>query len=158
MSRDSQEDESNLARRYARPLLATILSFVCVSASVIWIQEPIFKRALIVAGICLTLWLTEVVPAYVPTFVLWALTPLLLHGFGDQFQLTRVLGWSANPVLALFLGGFALSVAASRYGIDSLIAQLAVRLSGGSKLLLLALTVTATATLSMWMSNIAAAE
>lgn len=157
MSRDSQKDESSLARRYARPLLASILSFACVSASVIWIEQPIFKRALIVAGICLTLWLTEVVPAYVPTFVLWALTPLLLHGFGDQFQLTRVLGWSANPVLALFLGGFALSVAASRYGIDSLIAQLAVRLSGGSKLLLLALTATATATLSMWMSNIAAA-
>ena len=65
-------------------------------------------------------------PPYVPTFVLWALTPLLLFGFGDQFQLTRVLSWSANPVLALFLGGFALSVAASRYGIDSLIARLAV--------------------------------
>ena len=108
-------------------------------------------------AVCLTLWLTEVVPPYVPTFVLWALTPLLLHGFGDQFQLTRVLGWSANPVLVLFLGGFALSVAASRYGIDSLIARLAVRLSRGSKLLLLALTVTATASLSMWMSNIAAA-
>jgi sodium-dependent dicarboxylate transporter 2/3/5 len=60
---------------------------------------------MIVAGICLALWLTEVVPPYVPTFVLWALTPLLLHGFGDQFQLTRVLGWSANPVLCSFLGG-----------------------------------------------------
>jgi sodium-dependent dicarboxylate transporter 2/3/5 len=80
-----------------------------------------------------------------------------LFGFGDQFQLTRVLSWSANPVLALFLGGFALSVAASRYGIDSLIARLAVRLSRGSKLLLLVLTAAATALLSMWMSNIAAA-
>lgn len=145
------------ARSYARPLLAFILILACVSFSIIWIEGSIFKRTLIVAGVCLTLWLTEVVPPYVPTFVLWALTPLLLHSFGDQFHLTRVLGWSANPVLALFLGGFALSVAASRYGIDRLIARLAVRLSRGSKLLLLALTVTATASLSMWMSNIAAA-
>ncbi len=157
MSRDSQRGESSLAGRFARPLLALILIFTCVSFSMIWVEEPIFRRAMIVAGVCLTLWLTEAVPPYVPTFVLWALTPLLLHGFGDQFQLTRVLGWSANPVLALFLGGFALSVAASRYGIDSLIARLAVRLSRGSKLLLLALTVAATASLSMWMSNIAAA-
>lgn len=112
---------------------------------------------MVVAGVCLTLWLTEVVPPYVPTFILWALTPLLLYSFGDQFQLTRVLGWSANPVLALFLGGFALSVAARRYGIDSLIARLAVNLSRGSKLMLLVLTVAATASLSMWMSNIAAA-
>lgn len=157
MSRDSQIGESSLARRYARPVFAFILIFACVSSSLIWIEEPIFRRAMIVVGVCLTLWLTEVVPPYVPTIVLWALTPLLLHGFGDQFQLTRVLGWSANPVLALFLGGFALSVAASRYGIDGLIASLAIRLSRGSKFLLLALTVMATASLSMWMSNIAAA-
>lgn len=145
------------ARSYARASLAIVLIVACLSSALIWIKEPVLRGAIIVAGVCLTLWLTEVVPPYVPTLVLWALTPLLLFGFGDQFQLTRVLGWSANPVLALFLGGFALSVAASRYGIDSFIARLAVRLSGGSKVLLLILTVAATASLSMWMSNIAAA-
>ena len=92
-----------------------------------------------------------------PTLFLWAMTPLLLSGYGEQFQLTRVLGWSANPVLALFLGGFILSVAASRHGIDNLIARLAVRLSGGHRLGLVALVIAATALLSMWMSNIAAA-
>ena len=157
MSRELQIAKLSPAGRYARTVLALILILACVSVSLIWIEDQIFQRALIVAAVCLTLWLTEVVPPYVPTFVLWALTPLLLYRFGDQFQLTRVLGWSANPVLALFLGGFALSVAASRYGIDSLIARLAVRLSRGSKFLLLALTFTATASLSMWMSNIAAA-
>jgi hypothetical protein len=104
------------ARSYARPLLAFILIIGCVSFSIIWVEGSIFKRALVTAAVCLTLWLTEVVPPHVPTFVLWALTSLLLHGFGDQFQLSRALGWSANPVLALFLGGFALSVAASRFG------------------------------------------
>lgn len=157
MRRKAQKANSSLANLHARPFLALILISVCAAVSLIWIRDPILQRTAIVAGVCLTLWLTEVVPPYVPTFVLWALTPVLLFGYGDQFQLTRVLGWSANPVLALFLGGFALSVAARRYGIDILIAQLAVRLSRGSKLLLLVLTATATASLSMWMSNIAAA-
>lgn len=157
MSRKTQESDFSFGRRYARYFIALIVISVVIAASLLWIHEPILRRAIIVAAVCLTLWLTEVVPPYVPTFVLWALTPLFLFGFGDQFQLIRVLGWSANPVLALFLGGFALSVAASRYGIDNLIARLAVRLSRGSKLLLLILTAAATATLSMWMSNIAAA-
>jgi sodium-dependent dicarboxylate transporter 2/3/5 len=157
MSTGAAKAGLSLFKRHARRLLAFILIFFCVLASLIWIREPVLRRATIVACVCLTLWLTEAVPPYVPTFVLWALTPLLLFGLGDQFQLTRVLGWSANPVLALFLGGFTLSVAASRYGIDGLIADLAVRVSRGSKLLLLLLTAAATASLSMWMSNIAAA-
>ena len=157
MSREARKGDSGRASRHVRPYLALILISACVFFSLIWIQDPVLQRAMIVAGVCLTLWLTEVVPPYVPTFVLWALTPLLLFGFGDRFQLIHVLGWSANPVLALFLGGFALSVAASRYGIDSFIARLAVTLSRGSRLLLLILTVAATASLSMWMSNIAAA-
>ncbi|HYH45571.1 MAG TPA: SLC13 family permease, partial [Thermoanaerobaculia bacterium] len=74
-----------------------------------------------------------------------------------ELGLRGVLGWSADPVLALFLGGFTLSAAASRYGIDSWITRHAVRLSRGRRLALLALAILATATLSMWMSNIAAA-
>ena len=84
-------------------------------------------------------------------------SPLLLQSFGDEFRLASVLGWAADPVLALFLGGFTLSVAASRYGIDAHIARIAVKLSRGRRLALLVLIASATAMLSMWMSNIAAA-
>ena len=145
---------SNLNIRW---FVATIFATLLVISSWLWIKDAIFARAIVIAGICLALWLTEVVPPYVPTLLLWSMTPLLLSGYGEQFHLARVLGWSANPVLALFLGGFALSVAASRHGIDQLIARLAVRLSGGRQLALVILVIAATATLSMWMSNIAAA-
>jgi sodium-dependent dicarboxylate transporter 2/3/5 len=138
-------------------MLATA-TIVAVSAlSLTLIEDPIIARTLIVAGACLTLWLSEAVPPFVPTLVLWALVPLLLQPFGDEFRLASVLGWAADPVLALFLGGFALSVAASRYGIDAHIARIAVKLSNGRSLRLLVLVVCATALLSMWMSNIAAA-
>ena len=121
------------------------------------IKDPAHSRAAIIAGVCLTLWLSEAVPPFVPTLVLWALTPLLLGGLEAEYRLSSVLGWSADPVLALFLGGFTLSVAASRYGLDEQVARWAVRLSRGGRASLLILTATATAVLSMWMSNIAAA-
>lgn len=144
-----------------RPLWKWALVAAAVAAAAalpsLWIDEPTIARAAFVAGVCLILWLSEIVPPYVPTFVLWVLAPLLLQPLGEEFRLGRVLGWSADPVLALFLGGFTLSVAARRYGIDTWIARIAVRFSGGRRLALLVLTATATATLSMWMSNIAAA-
>lgn len=126
-------------------------------ASLTLVPDPVIARALLIAGICLTLWLGEVVPPFVPTLFLWAATPLLLGGFGEAFKLRQVLGWSADPVLALFLGGFALSVGAARYGLDAWVARLAVALSRNGGLSLLFLTAGATAILSMWISNIAAA-
>lgn len=96
-------------------------------------------------------------PPYVPTVVFWALTPLLLQPFGAEFRFASVLSWSADPVLALFLGGFTLSVAATRYGLDAQVAHIAIQLSHGRRLVLLVLVVASTAALSMWMSNIAAA-
>ena len=103
------------------------------------------------------LWLGELVPLWLPTLLLWSLTPLLLHSYGDAFGPARVLGWSADPVLALFFGGFALAAAASRQGGDRAVAALAIRFSRGDTLRLIALIGIATALLSMWMSNIAAA-
>jgi solute carrier family 13 (sodium-dependent dicarboxylate transporter), member 2/3/5 len=120
-------------------------------------ENPLQARATVVAGICLILWLSEAVPAYVPTLVLWALTVILLGALDKNFALVEVLKWAANPVLLLFFGGFVFGVAASRFGIDRAIARLAVRFSRGKRLLLLALTAGATAFMSMWMSNIAAA-
>jgi hypothetical protein len=51
--------------RYASTLLAFILIFACISFSIIWLEEPIFQRALIVAVVCLALWLPDIVPPYV---------------------------------------------------------------------------------------------
>jgi len=151
---EADEVAGNLYQRWAVVIGVMI---VIALLAVFGIKDPLLSRAVIIAGVCLALWLGEVVPAYVPTLALWALTPLLLQPLNDEFRLGRVLGWSADPVLALFLGGFALSVTARRYGLDSRIAQLTVQWSRGHKLALLALTAAATAGLSMWMSNIPAA-
>jgi solute carrier family 13 (sodium-dependent dicarboxylate transporter), member 2/3/5 len=119
------------------------------------IDDPLQARAVALASFCLVLWLGEAVPGFVPSLLLLGLIPLVLPG--STFQLSAVLGWMADPVLVLFFGGFTLGVAAQRYGIDATITSYAVRWSGGRRLRLLALVMGATACLSMWMSNTAAA-
>jgi sodium-dependent dicarboxylate transporter 2/3/5 len=114
-------------------------------------------RAAVLGGFCVALWLTETVPLWVPTLVVWIATPLLLGGYGPQFSAPSVLRWSADPVLALFFGGFTLAAAASAHGADRAVAGLALRLSRGEGARLMVLAAAATALLSMWMSNIAAA-
>lgn len=132
--------------------VAALLSILAVAGE--WGPLP---RAAIIAGLCLVLWLGELTAVWIPSLILWVLTPALLSTFGSEFAPRSVLAWSADPVLALFLGGFALAAAATRQGADSAVAALAIRLSRGEVLRLVVLIALATAVLSMWMSNIAAA-
>lgn len=121
------------------------------------VDSPIQARVLAIALLCLAVWFLEIAPPFVPTFLLWALVPLLLLPFDPTYSISTVLSWSADPVMALFFGGFCLGVATSVYGVDKRLASLIIRLGGGSFYLLLCLTIGSTAFLSMWMSNIAAA-
>lgn len=114
-------------------------------------------RATAIAGVCLALWLTGQVPVWAPTLLLWAATAALLGSSDEKFSLLAILRWSADPVLALFLGGFALAAAAQRHGIDRMLASFALRRAGLSATRLIAASALATALLSMWMSNVAAA-
>ncbi len=54
-------------------------------AAIAWatITDPIAARASAIAGLCPTLWLTEVVPPFAPTLLLLAAVPLLLTPYTD---------------------------------------------------------------------------
>lgn len=110
-----------------------------------------------IAAVCLILWLTQWVPVWVPTLVLWIATPAVLWSIDDRFSPINVVSWSIDPVLALFLGGFALAASARYHGVDSKLAAMALRTAGHSPVRLLSAAAFATALLSMWMSNVAAA-
>ena len=138
-----------------RLLVSAVIGSVAVITSLMLIPDPLQAKAVAIASLCLVLWLTEAVPAFVPSFLLLALIPICLDGV--PYRLSSVMKWMADPVLLLFLGGFSLGVAAQRYGIDAAITGLAIRWSGGHRLRLLALVMLSTAMLSMWMSNTAAA-
>ena len=114
-------------------------------------------RAAVVATLCLTLWLTGWTTVWMPTIVLWVATPALLAFSDARFQPLKVLQWSADPVLVLFLAGFSLAAAAQRYGVDEQIAARATAHAGTSSTRLLITAAFCTALLAMWMSNVAAA-
>lgn len=117
----------------------------------------IASRAAGIAGVCLVLWLTQWVPVWIPTLLLWVSTPALLWQLDARFSPFQVVQWSVDPVLALFLGGFALAAAARCQGVDASVAAVALRMAGRSPTRLLMAAAGATALLSMWMSNVAAA-
>lgn len=121
------------------------------------LDASVATRAALVAGVCLLLWLTAWVPVWVPTIVLWVATPLLLATRDGRFAPLEVVRWSVDPVLALFLGGFALAAAAKHHGVDVVVADFSLKRAGNSAARLVAIAALATAFLSMWMSNVAAA-
>jgi solute carrier family 13 (sodium-dependent dicarboxylate transporter), member 2/3/5 len=136
----------------------TLTALGVVICGLLWsIDDPLKARAAAVAALYVTLALTEIVPPFVPTLALLVASPLVLGSFGTRYQFPAVLLWPADPVMALFAGGLSLGLAARRHGLDQSIAGVIVRLASGSQRALVAWVLVGTATLSMWMSNIAAA-
>lgn len=123
-------------------------------ASIAGFSEPLAERGGVIAAGVLALWLFEVVPAFVPTLALLVATPLVL---GGEFTPVVVMSWVADPILALFFGGFVLGEAASVHGIDRALANASVRAAHGNAPRLVVAVALSTVFLSMWMSNIAAA-
>lgn len=122
-----------------------------------FIDSEVYARTVSIAGICLLLWISEIVPAFVPSLLLWTLVPTFLSPFDGKFTFTNTLSWAVDPVMALFFGGFVLGVATESSGLDRRLTQFALRSSGDSFEKFLLSTMLSTALLSMWMSNIAAA-
>ncbi|HEY0656989.1 MAG TPA: DASS family sodium-coupled anion symporter [Pyrinomonadaceae bacterium] len=139
--------------RWTIIILALLLA---VFAPPVLIDSQIYARTVTITGVCLILWLSESVPSFVPTFLLLTLIPLLLTPIDAKFNLSNTLSWAVDPVLALFLGGFAVGVAAERYGLDQRLARASLKSAGNSFSKFLLLVIILTAFLSMWMSNIAA--
>jgi sodium-dependent dicarboxylate transporter 2/3/5 len=141
-------------KRWAAILIAAVLLIIVPP---LFIESGIYSRIISIGGICLLLWISEIVPPFVPTLLLWALVPLLLAPIDPKYALPNVLSWAADPVMALFFGGFVLGAATETTGFDRRLTQFALRSSGRSFNKFLLLTILITAFLSMWMSNIAAA-
>ena len=140
-----------------RPIATLVVAAAVAGAALGLVADPLQSRVLLVAGLYLTFVLSETVAPFVPTLFLLAAAPLLLGSLSQRYALGQVLGWAADPVLALFAGGLALGLAAQRHGVDAALAALLLRAAGRTRRGLLAVTLLAATFLSMWMSNVAAA-
>jgi sodium-dependent dicarboxylate transporter 2/3/5 len=116
-----------------------------------WAEIAMWMTVVVALG----LWLFERVPSFVPTLLLLCAGPLFLEHRG--VTLAIALQAMAQPVLALFFGGFVLAAAVTAHGVDHGLVALVLRVTRGDKRALVVGLTLLSAFLSMWMSNVAAA-
>ncbi len=86
-----------------------------------------------------------------------ALLVPLLAVLAGVLTVREALAAFAQPVIFLFLGGFALAAALARHGLDQALALAMLRLAQGRAVLAVLMLFGLTALLSMWLSNTATA-
>jgi sodium-dependent dicarboxylate transporter 2/3/5 len=96
------------------------------------------------------LWISELIPLTITAL----LVPLLAY-FTHIFEAKEALSHFANPIIYLFLGGFALASVLSEHGIDRWLATKMIHLSGGNKWVGIIFFLASSSFLSMWISNTA---
>lgn len=138
-------------------ILAALTAVLLIVVPQLFIDSEIYARTVSIVGVCLFLWISEIVPPFVPSILLWTLVPFFLGPIDSRFAVMSVLSWAVDPVMALFFGGFVLGVATEESGLGKRLTQFALRSSGSSFRRFLLSIILITALLSMWMSNIAAA-
>ena len=115
------------------------------------LAEPAWRVAGLAAWMALW-WLSAVVPLEATSLL--PLVVLPLAGIGD---FAAVAGHYADPVIFLFLGGFLIAAALERWELHRRFAAAALRAAGTDARRIILAFLLATAFLSMWISNTAAA-
>ena len=112
--------------------------------------EPQIVTGLSILVFVAVLWLTEAIHVSITAL----LVPLLAVGFG-VFDTSKALSSFSNPIIFLFLGGFALAAALHAQQLDAAIANRVLTLARGRLSVALLMLFAVSAGLSMWISNTA---
>jgi len=133
------------------------LKFVlsCLLAAAVWMMTPgdtTLKNGLSIIALIGSLWVTQAI-SIIATALLVPLIAVILGLLSPKEALSSF----ANPIIFLFMGGFALAAALGQQGLDRILADSAIRLSGGKKLNAVLMICGTAAFMSMWISNTATA-
>lgn len=133
-------------------LIIILAALVSIS---LYLFAPIDKTILKGLSLLLfiaVLWLTEALPVTVT-----ALAVPILAVLTGIFDVRHALSHFANPVIFLFLGGFALAATLHKHTLDEAIAGRIMKAAGTRPLYSILALFVSTALLSMWISNTATA-
>jgi sodium-dependent dicarboxylate transporter 2/3/5 len=114
--------------------------------------SPGAYKVLALAAWMVIWWTTEAVPMPVT-----ALLPLILFPFLGVMKMNVAAAPYANPVIFLFMGGFLIALALEKHKLHERIALNLIKITGTSGNGIILGFMTATAFLSMWISNTATA-
>ncbi len=139
-------------RRWRGPLIlgADILLFMLLLKTLPF--EPAVVTGLSILVFVAVLWLTEAIHVSVTAL----LVPILAVGFGI-FKTPQALSNFADPIIFLFLGGFALASALHAQELDRAIANKVLNIARGRLAIAVLMMFAVSAGLSMWVSNTATA-
>ncbi|SHE57214.1 DASS family sodium-coupled anion symporter [Vibrio gazogenes] len=129
-------------------ILADIVLFLLLYFNLPFQPEVVLGISLL--AFIAVLWLTEALHVTVTA----VLVPVLSVLFG-VFDTTTALSYFSNPIIYLFLGGFALAAAMHQQGLDKVVADKVLLLAKGRMSVAVFMLFIVTAVISMWISNTA---
>ena len=117
------------------------------------------------------MWIFEIIPSWTTSVLIIVMALLMLSNKGLGFLMvdasgeklegimnyTKIMSAFADPVVMLFLGGFALAIMAQKYGLDVTLARMLLKPFGTNPKMVLLGFLTVIAVFSMFMSNTATA-
>lgn len=132
-------------------LLSAVLFFIILSLLPLGLSNQA-QMTIAIIGFALVLWISEVIPLHATALAV----ALFLIVFG-QFPAEKVFAQFFDKVVVLVFGGFVLAIAMHKHRLDEYLAHKLLGKFGVASSTVLLGVLTATAFLSMWMSNSAAA-
>lgn len=154
-------------------LLPSLLSLFLVCIPTHWIPLPgltvVEQRVIAIFVFAALCWILEPIPIFATSVLIIVLELLLISdkglwlltanqnspGFGHLLKSTDVMATFASPVIMLFMGGFLLAIAATKYQLDVNLARVLLRPFGHQPRILMLGLMLITALFSMFMSNTA---
>ncbi|WP_428774336.1 SLC13 family permease [Vibrio sp.] len=126
-------------------------------------------RLLAIFLLAALLWVLEPVPVFATSILIialelimisnkglhWFRTPPVGHEMGDFIAYTDIFSAFSSPIIILFMGGFALAIAASKYELDNNLARVLLKPFGKQPKFIMLGLMLITAVFSMFMSNTA---
>jgi sodium-dependent dicarboxylate transporter 2/3/5 len=142
--------ESNVKKVKILPLAIAIILF-CLLLNFPIFENDQAQKALALLVVVAILWMTEAIPL--------ALTGLMIPVVATFLHLVtpgKAFSEFAHPIIFLFMGGFVIAGALTRYGLDKLLAQKLIAIAKGNFYKSAILLMLATSLAACWVSNTAA--
>ncbi|MDW6091135.1 SLC13 family permease [Vibrio rhizosphaerae] len=146
-----------------------ILLWIPIDAIPIPEMTLIQHRLLAIFLLAALLWILEPVPVFATSILIITLELIMIsnkglhwfrkppegHAFGELIPYTDIFSAFSSPIIILFMGGFALAIAASKYELDNNLARVLLRPFGTQPKFIMLGLMLITACFSMFMSNTA---
>lgn len=151
MNDNDQKNPEHLKQPEAIKLWAIVLALFASISLYHWSPlEQDVRTGLAIGLMAAILWLTEAIPLTVTSLCIPIVAVIM--GVND---VNSALSYFANPIIFIFLGGFALAAALMKHKIDSSIGDRILSAARNKPILAIYLLFAATALISMWISNTA---